>query len=134
MKFIKLSFCFLLCLVLVVLGIMFGIENQQEITITFFGSFQKITLIGQMPLWLAVGCSFIIGALLTFVVFLAEMIKLHLSMRRLKKELKSKPKTESEMADVTSCASEPAPMDYADVSSEMTIEDLDHPSESDDIL
>ena len=129
MRILRLVIYFMAFLTLMTLGIIFGIENTQEVTLTFFKFIQKYTFTLVSPLWIVVGVSFLAGSVLTVVVFSMELVKTHLQIRRLKKQLKNMgaqytpPSNESYEAEST-------PSQYDTVEAEV----VDHPNESEDIL
>ena len=130
MRTIRLVVYFVAFLALMALGIMFGIENTQEVTLTFFKFLQKHTFTLVSPLWIAVGVSFLAGAILTVLVFSLELMKMHLQIRRFKKQLKQMGAYSSSPSNET-YSTETTPSQYETVEE---AEVVDHPNESEDIL
>ncbi|MBI2026289.1 MAG: LapA family protein [Deltaproteobacteria bacterium] len=133
MRFLRLTFYFLFFLFLLSLGIMFGTENTQIITISFFNHFPNLASSLELPLWIAMGTSFLLGSFLATIVFFGEFLKTQLSIRKLRNELK---KVHSESMHVSSPDPEPPSESFeAQNTSEVTVEDVeDYPSSSDEIL
>ncbi len=127
MRIIRLIVYFITFLTLMALGIMFGIENTLEVTLTFFKFIQKYSFTVLSPLWIVVGVSFVAGALLTVIVFSLELLKMQLQIRRFKKQLKQMG-TYSPAYSTESYSGETSEPDAVEA------EVVDHPNESEDIL
>ncbi len=128
MKAVKLLLFFLFFLAALSLGIMFGIENTQEIQLTFFKFAKKYTIILNSPLWIIVGGAFLFGSILAISVCFIELLKLQLSIRHLKKQIRQM------SAPVANYYSESEPVIEAQTTSTTVEGDFDNPSESDEIL
>src|SRR3989338_4684170 len=108
MRILRLVIYFMAFLTLMTLGIIFGIENTQEVTLTFFKFIQKYTFTLTSPLWIVIGISFLAGSILTVIGFSLELIKMQLQIRKFKKQLKnigtydSPPSNETYSSDTTS--------------------------------
>ena len=130
MRIIRLIIYFTTFLGLMALGIMFGIENTQELTLTFFKFVQRYTFTVVAPLWIAVGGSFLAGAFLTIIVFSLELMRMHFQIRRLKKQLKQLGGYSAPSSNDTYSSEETTSSQYDAVEAEV----VDHPNESEDIL
>jgi len=136
MRFLRLAFYFIFFLCLLSLGIMFGTENTQIILISFFNHFPSLASSMELPLWIAMGGSFLLGCFLATIVFVGEFLKMQLSQRKLRKELKiSQSEYQSEPDTLSSQPSSDSFETKSTPEVEEVVEEVeDYPSNSDEIL
>lgn len=132
----------MLFLCLLSLGIMFGTENIQEVTIALLGFSKKYAVHLQVPLWIVVMGSFLAGSILSIFVCFSEMMKMQWEIRKLKKQCKKRgsfsasqeiEEEEEEYTEEEVEAPQNEDASYEEAQYE-EVEDFDTPQESEEIL
>jgi uncharacterized membrane protein YciS (DUF1049 family) len=82
MKFAKIVILGICCLAIIVVGVHFGVKNNEELSIYFFGKQH-----GPFAIWEVAGVSFLIGVVVSLLFFSYELTALGIKVQLLRRKV-----------------------------------------------